>query len=160
MALSGAVARLACLLLAASTMPSAQAALFKYVDPVTRVASYTNFRPSQRGARELVLRELVLRRETAPRRVSPPREPRPVALAMSSPRAAVTVAAVGPASFPRIDARRQRELDSDRKYILGTELMSAQADLARLLAGSAPADSIGRRRSDVAALERELARVR
>ncbi|UOD29662.1 hypothetical protein INH39_30470 [Massilia violaceinigra] len=158
MALSGAVARLACLLLAASTMPSAQAALFKYVDPVTRVASYTNFRPSQRGARELVLRELVLRREAAPRRVAPPGEPRPVALASSSPRAAVAV--VGPASFPRIDARRQRELDSDRKYILGTELMSAQADLARLLAGSAPADSIGRRRSDVAALERELARVR
>ena len=151
-------ARLACLLLAASSMPAAHAALFKYVDPVTRVASYTNFRPSQAGARELVLRELVRRAGPAPRRVAQAVAARPVALAGSSVRAAMPT--LGPANFPRIEARRQRELDMDRKHILSTELASAQADVARLLAGSAPADHVGRRRSDVAALERELARVR
>lgn len=147
---------LACLLLAASCMPAAQAALFKYVDPVTRVASYTNFRPSQAGARELVLRELV--RRSAPRRVAQSMAAKPVAIAASGVRAAMPK--LGPANFPRIEARRQRELDMDRRHILSTELASAQADVARLLAGSAPADHIGRRRSDVAALERELARLR
>ncbi|RSZ61094.1 hypothetical protein HF313_16480 [Massilia atriviolacea] len=140
-------ARLCCLLLV-SGMPAAQAALFKYVDPVTRMASYTNYRPSQAGARELALRL-----DGAPRRVAARvRSLATAAVAASGPM-------LGPANFPRIDAARQRELDTGRRHIIGTELQSAEAELARLLAGGAAPDQIGRRRGDVAALRRELERL-
>jgi hypothetical protein len=144
--------RLGCLLLAMLVMPAARAVLFKYVDPVTRMASYTNFRPSQPGARELVLRP-----EPPPRRAASRGGSTPTTHAAPGGRKPPPM--LGAANFPRIDAERQRELDADRKHIIGSELLAAQAELARLLAGRAPADRVGRRRSDVAALQRELARL-
>ncbi|MFB9241723.1 hypothetical protein IV454_18795 [Massilia antarctica] len=152
-ALSGAMARLGCLLLAALGMP-AQSALFKYLDPVTRVASYTNYRPSQPGARELVPRL------DAPARRGAPGARAPAFAAASVPRPEPGPGpGPGPANFPRIDATRQRELDAGRRYIIGTELQAAEAELARLLAGAAAPEHIGRRRGDVAALRRELERL-
>ncbi|WP_166884764.1 hypothetical protein [Massilia sp. CCM 8734] len=149
MALSGAVLRLPCLgcLLLAGAVPAAQAALFKYVDPETHIASYTNYRPAQPGARELALR------------LDPPRRRPAAARAPAMAVAAVGRATLGPADFPRIDPARQQELDRGRRHIIGTELQTAEAELAQLLAaGGAPAH-IGRRRGDVAALRRELERL-
>jgi hypothetical protein len=164
----------AVLLLAWAAMPAARAALFKYVDPLTRMASYSNYRPAQPGARELVLRI------DAPRRRAPGNSRAPAAAAAPMRGPAIRGPAIrgpairgpairgpairgpairGPANFPRVDAARQRERDSDRRHILDTELRSVEAELARLLAGGAAPEHIGRRRADVAALRRELERL-
>ncbi|PHV06635.1 hypothetical protein CSQ96_14875 [Janthinobacterium sp. BJB412] len=149
MAVSGGKGRrLVCLLLAAVATPAAQAALFKYVDPATRVVSYTNFRPPMAGARELVLRP-----RSAPRRAAP-------SPAAGNARDGAPSPMLGMADFPRTGAERQRELDADRKHIISTELQAAEAELERLLAGRAPPERVTRHRGDVAALRRELARLR
>ena len=148
MALNGAAWRgIGAALLAASGVP-AQAALYKYVDPVTHVASYTNFRPAQAGARVL-----------APRPDPPLARPRATLARAGAAGAVARPALLGPAAFPRIDPARQRALDGDRKHIIATELELVQAELARLLAGRAGLDRIARQRGDVAALRRDLARL-
>ncbi|MET3133297.1 hypothetical protein AAKU55_003587 [Oxalobacteraceae bacterium GrIS 1.11] len=127
----------------------AHAAVFKYVDAATRIANYSNFRPRGYAARELL----------------PPPPPR----AKSEPRfkqephlkqVPDVVGSVGAQAFPRVDPQRQRAMDVDRKQIIGDELAAEQAALRLAMGRNAAPDVLGRHRADVAALERELARLK
>lgn len=64
-----------------------------------------------------------------------------------------------PASFARISAARQRELDADRRAILEDELNEEQRALTAASAGHAARDVLQRHAANVAALQRELARL-
>lgn len=74
-------------------------------------------------------------------------------------RAAEGKAQATPASFARISAARQRELDSDRRAILEDELKEEQRALSAASAGHAARDVLQRHTANVAALQRELARL-
>lgn len=121
----------------------ARAAIFKYIDPLTRMANYSNFRPVGHAARELII---------AP--------PRPASVARARPVLPARAPMLGVNDFPRIAPARQRQLDADRKGIIGDELGAEELLLRQALDGRAGAEAIGRHQANVAALRRELARLR
>lgn len=79
----------------------------------------------------------------------------------SAPRQANGQAAPGgdAGAFPRVSARRQREMDGDRRAILQEELTHERRALAAAADARAARDVQARHAANVAALERELAAV-
>lgn len=142
------ITMLGAIALAVLSAQPAQAALFKQVDPVSHMASYTNYKPPG-SAREVI-----------------PKEPRsePVARPARSAGAApagrgtrdtpsVSTDATG---FPRIAADQQRRMDIDRKKILSDELQAVEGALRQAIGRQAAPEVIHRHESDMAALRREL----
>jgi hypothetical protein len=136
-----------------STLANAGPKVYKYVDPDTGITTYTNFRlpPGQRPMIPAVpvTRTIAL---TAPARERPyaariarPKEPRPVA---------------NDASFPTISAGTQRERDSERLTIIEEELRAEQTALDEAVAKDAAADVIRRYEANIAALQREVDRLK
>lgn len=134
--------------LAVLSAHSAQAALFKQVDPVTHMASYTNYKPPG-TAREVIPKEP----RSAP--AARPAHNAPASGAASTGRENVS-ASTSQAGFPRVDADQQRRMDMDRKKILSDELQAVEAALRMAVGRQAGPEVIHRHESDMAALRREL----
>jgi hypothetical protein len=64
-----------------------------------------------------------------------------------------------PAGFARVSAARQRDMDADRRAILEQELDEERHALAGAHAAHAASDVLARHVANVAALQRELARL-
>jgi hypothetical protein len=124
---------------------AAPAAVYKYIDPVTRIASYSNFRLPGQPSRELT---------------PPPSSARRHSGKFKGDGKDAPARLLGMADFPRIDPARQRQMDADRKVIIGDELRAEETGLRQALAAHAPAESLHRRQADVDALRRELGRLK
>ena len=108
---------------------SAQAAIFRHVDPGSGLTILSNVDAASAGAVKNV----------APASVQ-----------------AGKGATATPADFPRVSAARQQERDGGRRAILMAELASEQQSFGAAAAAHAQLDVLHRHQANIAALQREL----
>jgi hypothetical protein len=138
-----------------STSANAGPKVFKYVDPDTGITTYSNIRlragqrPLIPSAAASVARTIALaapaRERSYAARVALRKEPRAVA---------------NDSGFPTISAGTQRGRDSERLIIIEQELRAEQSALDEAVAKDAPLDVIRRCESNIAALQREVDRLK
>lgn len=132
---------------------TAEATIYKRVDPENRVVIYTNFRQQIRK-----VQEAVVAKPPAPEEV-PLASPKKVSFQRKAPSVSVSTPFT-PTDFPRISTATQKSRDTDRRRILNDELESEKIALNEALAKSAEQDTVHRHKSNIEAIMREIANVR
>lgn len=135
------------LLLTACLAASAQAQIYKRVDPITGHTTYTSSPPPGTEVPELSTPILAMPTIVRPSRArSRAASPAPVRHT--------------PSTYPRISTAEQQRRDDERRGILMDELKAEAGALAAALSKAADPDTVHRHKTNVASLKREIANIR